>query len=313
MHLGFRPPIDSDQDFKTIKAILQSPAVPGEFRVRIKTNIVVAKYTNVLRGADEPSALSLVRFMDGELDELDPGFESSKQEAERAEISVLLARLQAYALLLTKFKLEPPPREMILSASLAAAKRVLALGTNYIVEFGNTMAAVVPPPCPDMSILAQSAHAVPKNQSRGLVFACLFLIRFSHPAGGRVGSEGLAADSHVDRAWRLFHHLERGLRCEYVALVGMVEWMGATDPGLVNEGIKACHKMRSRMDDGGETGDIRDVQGFREDCRIAGFLREFWEHPSVDIFRMERALAISSHGGNRAIESISAPYTVYAT
>ena len=289
MHLGLRPPIDSDQDFNVISGLLDSKAVPRGFAARVRANITVAKYANVLQGADEAAALSLVRFMDGELNKLDPGYELSTHEAERAEISTLLARLHAYALLLTKFKLEPPSSEMILSASLAATKRMLTVGTNYIVVDNAKVAA---PLFGEHSRLAHSAYAMPKNQTRGLVFACLFLIRFSHPDTGRLESEGRAADSHVDRAWRLFLLLERAERCEYVALASMVEWMGSTDPGLVDEGVKACRKIRSQMDDGGGSGGIMGVGLDGEDGRIAGFLKDFWENPSIDMFRMERALTI---------------------
>lgn len=217
MHLGFRPPIDSDLDFTTIETFLNRQSVPRDFATHVKVSLVVAKYTHLLvRNTNEATGLSLVRLIDSDLDSLRASYEVDEPGAERVEFAVLTVRLHFHALLLTMFALEPASRSITLRTALAAALRIISIAA------ARSRTADAERGSPGW---IRVRRTMTKSYYLGVTFATIFLLKFFHLGGGAERAEREAAASHVGLAQDVFSSLSVEARDEYGRAAGVFKWL----------------------------------------------------------------------------------------
>ncbi|MBE3044352.1 hypothetical protein IMZ48_17655 [Candidatus Bathyarchaeota archaeon] len=293
MHLGFSPPIAADADLEAIDKLSTLRTMPEEFMKRAKVYIEVAKHADRLTDTCETVSLARVRLLEARLDLLAVDHLTGTLEKKTCEFIVLVARLHAYAQLLTSYKIFPS-REGILSAALAAAQRIISIGAARIPgrDFGMGNDRVNPP-------WVDQPDAIPKNYTRGLAFAAIFILRYTNPEFSTVSEEeGIAAENQVLRLLELFLLISMAgkseyWKSEYWMLADAIDMIGQSWPGCAEGDVLVTHPA---LDDrtGTHTRVIKCVGGDEKDVKIGVFLRTFWESPSMEMLHMEHVMGVYS-------------------
>ena len=310
MHLSCRPPIATEADLNVIDELSTMKTMPDKFMKLTKAYITVARHTIPLlaatgestssslvrrRDADEElTALSLVRRIHSDLDLLDVYNMTDTREKKTCEFTFLLVRLHAYAQLLTRFELASS-REEVLSEALAAAQRIISIGVATIAIPGVGFPANDDPVIPAW---VKEPGAIPKNYTRGLAFAVIFLLRYTHPDVGAVSEEeGLGAEDLVKRLQELFVIISEAGKSEYRMLADVIDLVWQTGPGCAEGEVLVTHRpVKGGYFNRSETKTrvIECVGGDEEDAKIGDFLRALWENPSMKMLHMEHVMGIYS-------------------
>ncbi|PKS08580.1 hypothetical protein jhhlp_004966 [Lomentospora prolificans] len=312
LHLGLRPPIDSELDFSTIQTYLSRRTVPFEFATHVKVHLIVSKFTNLLgHDVEETVATSMMRLMDSELDRLGSAADDDA-DVNRIEFSILVVKLHFYAYLITRFRPESITREVFLKTGLSTAIRIISISTLPLPGSGQLKG--------DPRWI-RKRRSLPKNYYRGLAFATIFLIKFFHLNSAMSKDEQQSAACHIGMAQDVFKTCSTEPRDEYGRAAKVFELLAQLTPdsadttklrlthrmgvSIVLDAITTASEIRGQNTEIGENqsldeamalssgntldaGQLPDATFISEQVNSSvDFLREFWDDPLMNMLNIE--------------------------
>lgn len=316
MHLGLRPPIDSELDFVTIQAYLDKKIVSHRFAAHVKIQIIVSKFSNLLvHDVDEATSTSLMRLMDTELDSLNSSLtEEDNEDGYKLERHILVVKLHFYAFLITKFRRESVAREIMLKTGLSTAIRIIDISTQPLPGSGWGKGD------PEW---IRRRRTLPKHYYLGLAFATIFLIKFFHLNSAASKEERQSAACHIGLAQNVFKTCSIDPMDEYgraarvfellaqltadrvdAAKVRLTNRMGVS---IVLDAITTASEIRGQpteigenqtLDEvksgiSGQVGNIDPLQGVESFMNDQDFIGGFWDDPLMGMLDIQSILPFS--------------------
>ncbi|RYP80249.1 hypothetical protein DL769_002551 [Monosporascus sp. CRB-8-3] len=220
MHLGLPSLVTSDMDLATIRTILNDYAPSNEFAAQVRVQLAVANFANVLsNNSNDEIDSSLVRMLDSELDTLKTTCADGWSDI--AELSVLVAKLHFYALVITRLRPGATSRDILLRLGLGVSLRIAYLANARLhdnpIETNNLT-------------LQQRQRIPPKNYFRGLAFATVFLLRYFSLNSAVHADEQQLAANHVMMAHHIFQTCAASPRDEFGRAAVLFETLARQAP-----------------------------------------------------------------------------------
>ncbi|KAF2654248.1 hypothetical protein K491DRAFT_705345 [Lophiostoma macrostomum CBS 122681] len=220
MFNGLPPLIAGVAELDATERFVREYPIPREFAYQVMVQRVMSKFMNVLMNdAREPINYSLVQLVDGELDNLRTSFPT--EWTPRVEFNALVAKMHLYGMAVLRVHHNPSTRDIILKLGLSSSLRIIYLAEAGLGFTSDSHPGIQPP----------SLYSVlPKNYFRGVLFTCIFLIRYFALNTRATTEEQEVARNHLAIAHKILQSGSIGnlVDCQRAAI--LIEILGRQEP-----------------------------------------------------------------------------------